>query len=36
MIDRCREGPPGAIVSEISEQIETAPVEPGFRQAPSA
>ena len=36
MIDRCRQGPPGAIVSEISEQIETAPVEPGFRQAPTA
>lgn len=35
MIERCRQGPPGAMVSAISEQIETAPVAPGFRQAPT-
>jgi acylphosphatase len=35
MIDHCREGPPAAAVREITEQIETGPVEPGFRQAPS-
>ena len=35
MIDRCRQGPPGAMVSKITEQIETTPVEPGFRQAPT-
>lgn len=35
MIDHCRLGPPGAVVDEIIEQIETAPAEPGFRQAPT-
>jgi acylphosphatase len=35
MIDRCRQGPPGAMVSRLTEQIETAPVDPGFRQAPT-
>lgn len=36
MIERCRQGPPGARVSAVTEQIETAPVAPGFRQAPTA
>jgi acylphosphatase len=35
MIERCRQGPPGALVSAITEQVETAPVVPGFRQAPT-
>jgi hypothetical protein len=35
MIDHCRQGPPAAAVREITEQIETEPPEPGFRQAPS-
>ena len=35
MIDRCRQGPPTALVSDVAEQIETTPVEPGFRQAPT-
>jgi acylphosphatase len=35
MIDRCRQGPPAAVVHEVTEAIETAPVEPGFRQAPT-
>lgn len=35
MIELCRQGPPGAVVREISEQIETSSVEPGFRQAPT-
>ena len=35
MIDRCRQGPPGALVTAITEQIETGPVGPGFRQAPT-
>jgi acylphosphatase len=35
MIHLCREGPPAARVSEVAEQIETAPVAPGFRQAPT-
>jgi acylphosphatase len=34
-IDLCRQGPPAARVREVTEQIETAPVEPGFRQAPT-
>jgi acylphosphatase len=36
MIDRCRQGPPAAVVREITEQIETGAVGPGFRQAPTA
>jgi acylphosphatase len=36
MIDRCWQGPPAALVSDVAEQIETAPAEPGFRQAPTA
>jgi acylphosphatase len=36
MIERCREGPPGAQVSGIAEQVESAPVARGFRQAPTA
>jgi len=35
MIDSCRRGPPGAVVTEIVEEIETEPVAPGFRQAPT-
>jgi acylphosphatase len=35
MIEWCRQGPPGAMVSGITEQIETEPVAPGFRQAPT-
>jgi len=35
MIDDCRQGPPAATVSEITEQSETEPVGPGFRQAPT-
>ncbi|HZA65734.1 MAG TPA: acylphosphatase [Geminicoccaceae bacterium] len=35
MIDHCRQGPPAAVVHEITEQIETGPVAPGFRQAPT-
>jgi acylphosphatase len=33
MIERCRQGPPAAVVSGITEEPETAPVAPGFRQA---
>lgn len=35
MIELCRQGPPAALVSEVAEQIETAPIETGFRQAPT-
>jgi acylphosphatase len=35
MIDLCRLGPPAAMVTEITEQVETEPVAPGFRQAPT-
>jgi acylphosphatase len=35
MIERCRQGPPGALVTAITEQIETGPVGLGFRQAPT-
>ena len=35
MIDLCRKGPPAALVSEVAEQIETTPADPGFRQAPT-
>ena len=31
----CRQGPPAARVREVTEEIETGPVEPGFRQAPT-
>jgi acylphosphatase len=34
-IELCRQGPPAARVREVTEQIETGPVEPGFRQAPT-
>ena len=33
MIELCRQGPPAASVSDVAEQVETAPVEPGFHQA---
>jgi acylphosphatase len=36
MIDHCRQGPPAAKVSEVTEQPDTEPVGPGFRQAPTA
>jgi acylphosphatase len=36
MVNLCREGPPAARVSEVAEQIETAPAAPGFRQVPTA
>jgi acylphosphatase len=35
MVELCRQGPPAALVREVAEQIETAPLEPGFRQAPT-
>ena len=35
MIELCRQGPPAASVDEIIEQVETAPVGPGFHQAPT-
>lgn len=35
MINLCRQGPPAALVSDVAEQIEATPVEPGFRQAPT-
>jgi acylphosphatase len=35
MIERCRQGPRLARVAAVSEQIESAPVAPGFRQAPT-
>ena len=34
-IELCRQGPPGAEVREVTEQVEAEPVEPGFRQAPT-
>jgi acylphosphatase len=36
MIERCRQGPRAAYVSTISEQVESAPAEAGFRQLPTA
>lgn len=36
MIERCREGPPGARVDSITEQHEVEPPPPGFRQIPTA
>jgi hypothetical protein len=35
MIDLCRLGPPAAVVTEITERVETEPVAPGFRQTPT-
>ena len=35
MIELCRQGPPAAFVRDVAEELETAPVEPGFRQAPT-
>jgi acylphosphatase len=35
MVALCRMGPPAAAVHDVAEEIETAPVEPGFRQAPT-
>ena len=35
MIELCREGPPAAVVTEVTEQAEAEPVAPGFRQAPT-
>ena len=34
MVERCRQGPPGGGRHRIAEELETAPVAPGFRQAP--
>jgi acylphosphatase len=34
-VELCRQGPPAALVREVIEQIETGPVAPGFRQAPT-
>jgi acylphosphatase len=35
MIALCRQGPPAAVVTKITEQVETEPAAPGFRQAPT-
>ena len=35
MIELSRQGPPAALVRDVAEEIEAAPVEPGFRQAPT-
>jgi acylphosphatase len=35
MVERCRQGPPAAVVTGITEELETAPVAPGFHQAPT-
>jgi acylphosphatase len=35
MIALCRQGPPAALVREVTEQEETGPVESGFHQAPT-
>jgi acylphosphatase len=35
MIACCRQGPPAALVREVTEEAETGPVEPGFHQAPT-
>ena len=35
MIAMCRQGPPAALVREVTEEAETGPVEPGFRQRPT-
>ena len=34
-IELCRQGPPAALVREVTEQIETGAVQPGFRQGPT-
>jgi acylphosphatase len=34
-IELCRQGPPGALVREVTAEIETGRVERGFRQAPT-
>jgi acylphosphatase len=34
-IDLCRQGPPAALVDEVTEEPEPSPVAPGFRQAPT-
>jgi acylphosphatase len=35
MIAVCRQGPPAALVRELTEAAESGPVEPGFHQAPT-
>ena len=35
MIAFCRQGPPAALVREVTEEVETGSVEPGFHQAPT-
>jgi acylphosphatase len=35
MIALCRQGPPPALVREVTEEVETGPVETGFHQAPT-
>ena len=34
-IELCRQGPPAALVREVTEELEAGPVAPGFRQAPT-
>ena len=34
-VELCREGPPAARVREVTEDMESGPVERGFRQAPT-
>lgn len=36
MVRRCWTGPPAAAVTHVEETAETGPVEPGFRQWPTA
>jgi acylphosphatase len=35
MIALCRQGPPAALVREVTDEAETVLVEPGFHQAPT-
>ena len=35
MIAHCRQGPPAALVRELTEETEAGPIEPGFHQAPT-
>jgi acylphosphatase len=35
MIASCRQGPPAALVREVTEQEETSPIKPGFHQVPT-
>ena len=35
MVERCRRGPPAAIVRSVEESAEAGPVEAGFRQMPT-